>query len=53
MLQFRDSERDSVVSYFKDNKNSKLVDTLTRLLNMSNGFLPIDSIEVKPRQGKE
>ena len=53
MLQFRDSVRDSVVSYFnKHNKNPTAVidefaplDTPTRILNNSNEFLPITYTE--------
>jgi hypothetical protein len=47
MLQFMDSVRDSVVSYFnKDNLRDKFdefapLDTPTRILNNSNEFLPI------------
>jgi hypothetical protein len=47
MLQFMDSVRDSVVSYFnKHNSDSVMdefapLDTPTRILNNSNDFLPI------------
>jgi len=38
-----------VVSYFKHRgKSIRPVDTPTRLLNHSNEFLPIDSIELPP-----
>jgi len=39
---FRDSERDSVVSYFQKNGiiKSTGLDTPTRILNNSNEFLP-------------
>ena len=54
MLQFKDSDRQSVDSYFKLMRGeNKLLDTPTRLLNMSNDFLPHESIEVHPRPGKE
>lgn len=55
MLQFKDSERDSVVGYFKNRGRSvgKLVDTPTRLLNNSNDFLPLSSMELPVKQGKE
>jgi len=44
LLMFRDSDRDSVVSYFYKNgavKESTGIDTPTRILNNSNEFLPI------------
>lgn len=44
VLMFRDSERDSVVSYFHKNgavKETQGLDTPTRILNNSNEFLPI------------
>jgi hypothetical protein len=51
VLQFKDSERDEVIEYFKKrgSKNLKRVDTPTRLLNHSNEFLPMESIEL-PKQ---
>ena len=44
MLNFKDSERESVVSYLEDPDTAgaikiKLVDTPTRLVNHSNEFL--------------
>lgn len=44
MLEFNDSVRDSLLSYFE--QKQKRVDTPTRLLNRSNDFLPLDSIEI-------
>ena len=44
MLNFKDSERESVLSYFVKNGISNdfaAIDTPTRLLNKSNEFLPI------------
>lgn len=44
VLMFRDSDRDSVVSYFYKNgavKETLGLDTPTRILNNSNEFLPI------------
>jgi hypothetical protein len=47
MLQFQDSDRDSVIQYFQPRgKSIKPVDTPTRLLNHSNDFLPIESIDL-------
>jgi hypothetical protein len=47
MLQFQDSDRDSVIKYFQPRgKSIKPVDTPTRLLNHSNDFLPIESIDL-------
>jgi hypothetical protein len=59
VLQFKDSERESVSSYFRlkqkaaKGSHNKLMDTPTRLLNMSNDFLPHTSFELQPRPGKE
>jgi len=42
MLNFKDSERESVISYLEDPEdfnNSNMVDTPTRLVNHSNEFL--------------
>lgn len=48
MLEFQDSDRQSVIDYLQS--ALKIVDTPTRLLNNSNAFLPINSIEVaKPK----
>ena len=44
MLEFNDSARDSLISYFE--QKQRRVDTPTRLLNRSNDFLPLDSIEI-------
>ena len=43
MLNFRDSDRESVVSYFIKTglPVNKQLDTPTRILNKSNDFLPI------------
>ena len=42
MLNFRDSDRESVLSYFINNgKHKNQMDTPTRILNKSNDFLPI------------
>jgi hypothetical protein len=43
MINFRDSDRESVVSYFVKNGISyeNQIDTPTRILNRSNDFLPI------------
>jgi len=38
-LNFKDSERESVISYLAVSK-SKMVDTPTRIVNESNEFLP-------------
>lgn len=47
MLQFQDSDRESVIGYFqRRGKSIKPVDTPTRLLNNSNDFLPIESIDL-------
>jgi len=50
MLQFMDSVRDSVVSYFNQNHRDNFedfapLDTPTRILNNSNEFLPITYTE--------
>ena len=39
MLEFKDSERNSVIDYLEANQNLR-IDTPTRLLNKSNEFLP-------------
>ena len=52
MLQFKDSARDSVISYLK-NYPGKLVDTPTRILNNSNDFLPLKSMELALKTGKD
>ena len=44
VLEFNDSVRDSMISYLE--KRDLRVDTPTRLLNKSNDFLPLESIEV-------
>ena len=50
MLQFQDSDRESVIGYFqRRGKSIRPVDTPTRLLNNSNDFLPIDSIDLPPQ----
>ena len=43
VLNFKDSDRDSVLSYFVQNGEGlyKQVDTPTRILNKSNDFLPL------------
>ena len=43
MLNFKDSDRDSVLSYFikQGNIPANQIDTPTRILNKSNDFLPI------------
>jgi len=43
VLNFRDSDRDSVLSYFLKHGKASLaqIDTPTRILNKSNDFLPI------------
>ena len=43
VLNFKDSDRDSVLSYFIKNDAAPLdqIDTPTRILNKSNDFLPI------------
>ena len=42
VLNFKDSDRESVLSYFIKNREADhLVDTPTRILNKSNDFLPI------------
>ncbi|CDW81242.1 UNKNOWN [Stylonychia lemnae] len=46
LLNFRDSERESVISYLAISK-SKLVDTPTRLINESNEFLPKKEFKIK------
>ena len=51
MLQFKDSARDSVISYLKN--PGKLVDTPTRILNNSNDFLPLKSMELALKTGKD
>lgn len=53
---FRDSDRDSVVSYFHKNgtlKNQQGLDTPTRILNNSNDFLPITYDEAMERAIKK
>jgi hypothetical protein len=45
LLHFKDSERESVISYLAVSK-SKMVDTPTRIVNESNEFLP--SKQLKP-----
>lgn len=51
MLQFKDSARDSVISYLKN--PGELVDTPTRILNNSNDFLPLKSMELALKTGKD
>lgn len=43
VLNFKDSDRESVLSYFVKNGNAPVgrIDTPTRILNKSNDFLPI------------
>lgn len=41
VLNFKDSDRESVLSYFIKNNQERLIDTPTRILNKSNDFLPI------------
>ena len=42
MIQFKDSDRESVLSYFREQGVSAAqIDTPTRILNKSNDFLPI------------
>lgn len=44
MLNFKDSDRESVISYFERGNNMQKgvqLDTPTRILNKSNDFLPI------------
>ena len=43
VLNFKDSDRDSVLSYFVQNGQAPLkqIDTPTRILNKSNDFLPL------------
>ena len=56
MLQFKDSDRDEVIEYFRKrgSKSLKRVDTPTRLLNNSNDFLPVESIDIsKPQNQKD
>lgn len=54
LLQFNDSVRESVIGYLED-RNLKRVDTPTRLLNNSNDFLPLESIEIdlQPKKTNE
>ena len=47
MLQFTDSERESVLGYLEGNDMRRRVDTPTRILNNSNEFLPVSSLEIK------
>jgi len=50
VLNFKDSDRDSVVSYFEKNgmlQPNKGLDTPTRILNNSNEFLPLSYPDVK------
>ena len=44
VLNFKDSDRESVLSYFVKNGEAPLkqIDTPTRILNKSNDFLPIE-----------
>ena len=44
VLEFQDSDRQSVLDYLQN--TYAVVDTPTRLLNNSNSFLPISSIEI-------
>jgi hypothetical protein len=44
MLRFEDSHRESVIDYLQS--GLKIVNTPTRLLNNSNEFLPIASLEI-------
>lgn len=55
VLMFRDSERDSVVSYFKNHGALKTtgLDTPTRILNNSNEFLPIKYSEALEKATRE
>jgi hypothetical protein len=39
LLNFKDSERESLISYFEKGNRIKMVDTPTRLVNESNEFL--------------
>ena len=55
MLQFKDSDRDEVIEYFRKcgSKSLKRVDTPTRLLNNSNDFLQVESIDISKHQNQK
>jgi hypothetical protein len=45
LLNFKDSERESIASYFEKDLLANMIDTPTRLINESNEFLPKKQIK--------
>lgn len=50
ILNFMDSERDSVMSYFEMNSTNFIIDTPTKLINESNDFIPQSKLFIKKKE---